>query len=179
PTDETAALRTRDELYGHAGQKGKSGRAIKMARPRWANYWENGAIIQGSGAFTQGDRRAADCGNGISLTAATVCRLLRHDYLCRLLRRTQLRFNYLAHRAPVERTPTEPRLRRLHHRAHLAHRTRARLGDGCGNRLLHLLPRRSLRQILFNHNDLRPLFISQIRAPALLILLDGIAPLLH
>ena len=77
PTDANAALRTRDELYGHAGQKGKSGRAIKMARQRWANYWENGAIIQGSGALTQGDRRAADCGNGISLIAATVCRLLR------------------------------------------------------------------------------------------------------
>src|SRR5205085_4095266 len=65
--------------------------------------------------------------NGISLTAATVCRLLRHDYLCRLLRRTQLRFNYLPHPAPVERPPTEPRLRRLHHRAHLAHPTRAPL----------------------------------------------------
>src|SRR2546423_8446318 len=32
PTDETAALGTRDGLYGRAGQKGKRGRALKIAR---------------------------------------------------------------------------------------------------------------------------------------------------
>jgi hypothetical protein len=61
--------------------------------------------------------------------------------------------------------PRQACLRGFHHRAHLFHGRRTRLGDGGGVCFLNFFARSGLRQIFFDDGDLFAFFRSQLLAP--------------